>query len=764
MPKKVTAKLGIERQIKDVELDIPDNEPAPWDADDRLTVVNQPLPRVDALAKVTGRAKYTYDVKPSGLLYGKILRAPHPAAVVKRIDTSRAAAFPGVKAIHLIADPGDPVKSAIKFAGQEVVAVAAESPEVAEDAIRLIAVEYETKPFVVDTDKARQSDAPLVHAQQVQERRSEGDAPAARGARITQHGNVRTQTRETGNVEQGFAQAEVVVEATYRTQVQTHCCLETHGAVAQWDGDQLTVWTSTQGTFSVRDDLARHFNMPATKVRVITEHMGGGFGSKFGIRAFEPATAELARKAGAPVKLMLDRQEEHLATGNRPDSVQTIKLGAKRDGTLTAIHLISYGTAGIGTGAGTAGPAENIYNCPNKRFEESDVFTNAGPGAPFRAPGHPQGCFALEQTMDELAEKLGMDPIELRKKNDPSEIRQAEFKLGAEAMGWQRRNAKPGAGTGPVKRGIGVASGVWYKIYNPNTQVIVEILADGSITALNGAQDVGTGTRTIIGQVVAEELGVRLEDVTVKLGDTQWPMGPGSGGSSTAPSLMPAARVAAYAAKQKLFEAAAPLLNTQSDQLETKGRRIFVKGDPAHSASWERVVESLGGKITVQGQRSRDYNGYEDRRSHGVQFAEVEVDTETGAVRVIKVVAVHDCGLPVNRLTAESQINGGVIQGISYALHENRVIDQQKGYMVNPNFMDYKISGSLDIPEIVPIIVPVYAGFNATSTVGLGEPPTVPTAAAIANAIYNAIGVRLRALPMTPDKILAALAEKGGAA
>lgn len=366
--------------------------------------------------------------------------------------------------------------------------------------------------------------------------------------------------------------------------------------------------------------------------------------------------------------------------------------------------------------------------------------------------------------MDELAEKLGMDPIELRKKNDPSEIRHAEFKLGAEAIGWQRRNAKPGASTGPIKRGIGVASGVWYKIYNPNTQVIVEILADGSVTALNGAQDVGTGTRTIIGQVVAEELGVRLEDVTVKIGDTQWPIGPGSGGSSTAPSLMPASRLAAYAAKQKLFEAAAPMLNAQPDQLETKGRRIFVKGEAARSASWERAVESLGGKITVQGQRSRDYNGYEDRRTHGVQFAEVEVDTETGTIRVIKVVAVHDCGLPVNRLTAESQINGGVIQGISYALHENRVIDQQKGYMVNPNFMDYKISGSLDIPEIVPIIVPVYAGFNATSTVGLGEPPTIPTAAAIANAIYNAIGVRLRSLPMTPDRILAALAGKGGAA
>ncbi|MBI3950224.1 MAG: xanthine dehydrogenase family protein molybdopterin-binding subunit, partial [Acidobacteria bacterium] len=294
MPKKVTAKLGIEGKIKDIELEIPDSEPAPWDADDQLTVVNQSVARLDALAKVTGRAKYTYDVKLSGLLYGKILRSPHPAAVVKRIDASKAERLPGVKAVHIIADPGDPAKGTIKFAGQEVAAVAAESPERADDAIRLIEVEYERKPFVVDTDKARQADAPLVHAQQVQERRSEGDAPAARGVRVTQHGNARTQTRDLGKIEQGLAQADVVVEATYRTQVQTHCCLETHGVVAQWEGDQLTVWSSTQGTFSVRDDLARYFNIPATKVRVITEYMGGGFGSKFGIRAFEPAAAELA--------------------------------------------------------------------------------------------------------------------------------------------------------------------------------------------------------------------------------------------------------------------------------------------------------------------------------------------------------------------------------------------------------------------------------------------------------------------------------------
>src|SRR5262249_35506815 len=347
------------------------------------------------------------------------------------------------------------------------------------------------------------------------------------GAEVTHGGNVRTivATQPPGvDIGKALAQAEVLVEGTYRTQVQTHSALETHGTVAKWEGDHLTLWSSTQGTFATRDQIAEALHLPKDRVRVLCDFMGGGFGAKLNAGPYSVIAARLARDARAPVKLMLDRKEEHLATGNRPDSAQWLKLGAKRDGTLVGLHLKSYGTPGVGTGAGVSGPARAIYKIPALRTEESDVFTNAGEARPFRAPGHPQGCFALEQAMDELAEKLGMDPLALRKKNLKNPVQVAEVERGAALCQAWRGRGRPGAAKGVVRRGVGVACGVWYHNVNPATQVQIDIHNDGRVEVKNGAQDIGTGTRTLMAQVAAEEMGIPLDLVTVRLGDTSLPI------------------------------------------------------------------------------------------------------------------------------------------------------------------------------------------------------------------------------------------------
>lgn len=754
MTRKVTANLGLENNYKTAAIELPDSEPAPWDADFKPAVVNHRHPRLDGIAKVTGKAKYAYDVNLPGLLYGKFVRSPHPSAIVKSVDTSEAERLPGVKAVEVIENKD------IKYAGQEIAAVAATTPRIAEDAVRSIRVEYEVRPFVVDPAEARKEDAPLVYSAKVEERRSAGDAPGT-SQQVQQKGNVRGPQRfSRGDVAKGFADADVIVEQTYTTQVQTHSCLETHGVVAQWEGDSLRVWASTQGTFSVRDELAGVLGIPAANIVVTTDYMGGGFGSKFGAGIYGVTAAKLAKKAGAPVKLMLDRREEHLCVGNRPSSEQHVKIGAKRDGTLTAIEMINYGTPGIGTGAASSGPFQRIYRCPNIHTEDYDVFINAGPASAMRAPGHPQGCFALESAIDELAAKLEMDPLELRRKNDPHPVRLKEYEIGAEKVNWKARG-KAGSSAGVKKRGLGCSASLWYNTGRARGATVqIDIHHDGNVDVINGAQDIGTGTRTWMAAVAAEELGLSLRDVNVKMANTNYPVGPASGGSTTVPTLSPAVRTAAYAAKKKMFEIAAPLLGASVDELEAGSGNIFVKGSPAKSLTWRQVANKMSGdKITAIGERAANYEGFAPFIA-GAQFAEVEVDTETGQVRVLRVVAVHDCGLPLNRLTTESQITGGVIQGIGYALFENRVLDRNTGLMVNPNLDEYKIPGSHDIPVIEPILLDVANGVNNTSSTGIGEPATVPTAAAIANAIYHAIGARVRELPITPARILAALREK----
>ena len=732
MSRRVTLNLGYEGNTRDVAIEIPDDDPTPWDWNTRFTVVGQPTPRVDGSLKATGAAHYTYDIELPGMLYGAILRSSWPHARVRNIDLSAAQDLSGVRAVLALDD------REIRFAGQEVAAVAAISSDVAADAIALIKVDYETLPFVVEMDAAMEPSAPSVF----------GSAPNAGKA----------SSSSVGNVARGFEIAANTIEATYTTQVQTHVCLETHGAVASFNaaGDQLTVWCSTQGIFSVRDDLAVYFSLPPDGVRVVCEYLGGGFGSKFGATPEIMVVARLAKMTGVPVKVMLPRADEHQATGNRPNSVQKVKMGVDREGKLTAIEVASHGSGGIGGGAGSVSPFRSVYRCDNIATSEQNIYTNAGPSSAMRAPGWPQGCFALELAMDEMARKARIDRLEFRRRNSDNPVRVAEYDIGARAFGWAAKN-ETAKSNGPIKRGVGVASAAWHAtgVSGPEAQVIAH--RDGSVEVRVGTQDIGTGTRSVLAIVAAEELGLPVARVKSEIGDTRFLFSVPSGGSLSAPSNAPAVRQAGAHLKDKLFRIAAPILGAEPGDLETANETIRVRTNPSRAISFNDVCKRIpGDSISAQGERVPNYGGFRGDQA-GCQFAEVEVDTETGIIRVTHVVAVHDAGRIIDPLTARSQVNGGVLMGIGFALFEDRRMDPQLGIMVNSTMDDYKLLGSLDVPQIDVTFFPVANGITNTGVMGLGEVAHVATTGAVACAVYDAIGVPVRSLPMTPDRVLAAL-------
>lgn len=509
--------------------------------------------------------------------------------------------------------------------------------------------------------------------------------------------------------------------------------------------------------------MASIFNLPKSKVRVICEFMGGGFGAKHSAGSYGPMAANLAKKTGRPVWLMLDRQEEHLAEGNRPNSIQYLKIGAKKDGSLTAIQQRSHGTAGVGLGAGVGRIAQVLYDCPNFATEQYDVLTHAGPGAAWRAPGNVQGAFGLEQAIDELAEKLGMDPLEFRDKIDKSEVRKVERQRGAEKFDWSRRKAA-GSDPGVVKKGYGVGQSTWPRFVTLDSSVEVKIHNDGGVEIRSSVQDIGTGTKTILAQVVAEELGLAVEDIQVNIGDTFFPVGPGSGGSVVTGSITPPTRNAAFEAKKELLMMVAKKWETDSDQLILEDGHVKHKADADKKMTFKEATKLMRtSQISKVASRSDDYEGFQQPwgLAYGdlgsVQFAEVTVNTDTGFVKVDKVVAAHSCGRPLNMGQLESQINGGVIQGVSYALYENRVMDKGTGHMMNANVDQYKTPLSMEIPEIENLIIEEYSARSSTDAYGIGEPANIATAAAIANAVYNAIGVRIYEIPITPASILKAL-------
>jgi len=706
-----------------------------WPAE--RTVLGTPVKRLDGPDKVTGRARYTFDITRPGMLYGRIVRSPHPHARVVSVDLAAAQRAPGVKAALVWKDPADP-NNRVMFQGDEVAGVAADTEEHAIDAARLIAVEYEVLPHLTVVEQGLSGTAPAVFT----------------------GGNVRPgQTQETGDLAAGFQAAAHTLEETYSTHVITHACMESHGTVCEWQGDKLTVWISTQGINGARENFATALKLPSADVRVICQYMGGGFGSKaLTVGGEGLICARLAKMAGAPVKLMLDRKEEHLATGNRPSAAARIKAGVSAEGLITAFDAESWGTGGAGAPAGF--PLPYVYQIANRRRTHKDVYINTGQQRPMRAPGHPQGSFITEVMVDELADKVNMDPIEFRIKNLPPEAPNAMWRAylreGAAEFGWDKRHPTGDKSPGPIKTGMGVAVCTWGGGGRGPSQAHCEIASDGSVIMRLGSQDLGTGTRTLVAVVTAESLGIQASQVTPQIGDTLYGVSPLSGGSTTAASISPAIRVAAVKALDALKEKVAPGLGVEPAALVAAAGRIHVKDHPSKGVSWAEACKQIGPQpIAVDG----DWQpGLSSVTTSGVQFAEVSVDVETGLVKLKRILAIQDSGLVVSRLTAESQVYGGVIGSLNFAMFEDRILDRNTGQMVNPNMEWYLLAGMSDIPKIDVRL----KDQPERGVIGIGEPPTVATAAAIALAVRNAIGVTIRSLPLTPAKVLGALRENKG--
>lgn len=704
-----------------------------WPEAGKRNLIGKRISRVDGSAKVSGSAKYSSDLNRPGMLHGKILRSPYAHARIVSIDTSAAEKLPGVKAVHIIQGQG----TEIQWEGDEIVAVAAVDEPTAEDAIRKIVVKYEKLPHLVnEADLSKVGDRGKPANEQV-----------------------------SGEPDKAFQEAEITIDGFYSIPVITHCCLEPHGQVVEWEGAQnLTVYPSTQNVSGIAQQFAQPLGVPVGNVRVLMDYIGGGFGSKFAADRWGVESARLSKEAGKPVKYYLERDAELMVAGNRPSAFAKIKVAAKKDGTITGWQSESWGTGGLAGGG--MPPIPYIFNIPNQRKRHTAVSTNTGAARAWRAPNHPQACFLTMAALDDLAAKLNMDPLELFIKNieitgERSQLYHKELLKAAELIDWKKNwHARGDKSKGTVKRGLGLSMHTWAG-RGQNSQCTVTVHPDGSVETTLGSQDLGTGTRTVIGMVVAETFGLPLEAVKVNIGDNRYPPSGASGGSTTVGGVTAACRRAAQSALEQLVAKVAPDLGGQPDQVEASGGRIVAKGNSGKSLSWKQACAKLGATpITANGQNPGEGN-LNSSGVGGVQMADVSVDTETGIVKINKLVAVQDCGLIINVKTAESQVYGSLIMGVCYALFEERVMDSITGRMLNPNMEFYKLAGIGDVGDLVVHMWTNDPEQDARGVIGLGEPPVISPGAAISNAVANAIGVRVTGLPLTPDRVLAAL-EKGG--
>ena len=705
-----------------------------WPEAGQRKLIGKRFNRIDGPAKSSGQAKYSYDINRPGMLIAKIVGSAYAHAKIKSIDTSEAEKLPGVK-VHIVQGVG----TEIQWAGDEILYVAAPTEELAKDAAVRVKVEYEVLPHLVhEEDVSKIGDRGKPAAEQ-----KSGDALAAFNAPDS-----------------------VVSEGFYGVPIITHCCLEAHGQVVEWpDAQNLTVWASTQNVSGLTGGYGEAIGVPATNVQILTPYMGGGFGSKFGPDRWGTESAKFSKEAGKPIKLMLERDLELMMAGARPSHFAKIKVAAKKDGTITAWESDSWATGGPG-GKGKP-PIPYVFEIPNQISRHISVATNIGPQRAWRAPDHPQACFLTMCALDDLAAKLEMDPVEFFHKNagltgDRAESYRQELRKAAELSDWKKLWHPRGDKTaGHIKRGLGVSLHTWGG-RGHNSNCLFTIQPDGSVEVALGSQDLGTGTRTIIALTAAETLGLPIEAITVKIGDSKYPASGASGGSTTVGGVSASTRRGATDALDQLFAAVAPGLGVQPDQLEAVDGKIQAKGDSSKSLPWKQACAKLGVKaIQVTGKNPGPCT-LGSSGVGGVQIADVSVDIETGIVKINKFVAAQDCGLILDLKTAESQCYGAMIMGVTYALFEEKIMDATTGKMVNPNMEFYKLAGIGDIGELV-VHMMTGPGYDERGVIGLGEPPVISPGAAISNAVANAIGVRVPTIPITPDKVLAALA-KGGVA
>ena len=758
-----------------------------------LQVVNASLPKVDGVSLVTGSARYVDDFTMPGMLYAKILTSPHPHARIASINTERAKALPGVRAVLTYKDlkpirhtkagqsypepsPYDRVilDNKLRFIGDRVAVVAAETLRIAEGALQLIEVEYEVLPAVLDLEEAMKPGAPIIH-----------DEKDASGIYDASRNLAACKAVGYGDVEQGFREADLIVENTYRTQRQKHCALETHGSVAYLDEQgRLVVITSTQVPFHTRRQLAYMLEMPMSQIRVIKPRIGGGFGNKQGT-FMEDLVSVLALRTRRPVKLIFDRAEEFHQGYMRHPAIVRLKTGVKKDGAIVAQKMDvladtgAYGDHALSLPTSAGRKILPIYPAAHVQFECHTVYTNLPVCGAFRGYGATKGTFAVESQMDEIARALNIDPLELRLKNC---IKQGDVdrlaaafgekiprvmhtcgltecvQRGAEAIGWREKHGKPGGGV--VKRGVGMAcsmqgSGIAGVDWGGAT---LKLNDDGTFALFVGATDLGTGSDTVLVQIAAEALGVPPEDISILSSDTDLtPFDVGAYASSTTYVSGGAVKKAADQMVTALLDLAAGMLGEKPETLTCCNRQITAQN--GKSASLREVALCAVYEVKEQLTITASNTSHISPPPFAASFAEVEVDTETGQVQVVKLITAVDCGVAINPQLAEGQVEGAVTQGMGYALFEEMVFDDQ-GRLLNPNFADYKLFNAFDMPQLETILVETYEESGPYGAKSIGEVPINCPAPAIANAIYDAVGIRLCDLPLTAEKVLAALKKR----
>jgi CO/xanthine dehydrogenase Mo-binding subunit len=738
------------------------------------TVIGTRPIRHDGVDKVTGRAVYGADVQMAGLLHGRVLRSPVPHGRIKRIDASKALAVPGVEAVVTSADfphPGDKIaelgegavnlrdlssnclaRGKVVYKGQAVAAVAAVSPHVAEEALKLIAVDYEPLPHVTDVVEAMRDGAPLLHEHLVTESLGK---PTGKHSNVAKHFQF-----QIGNIEIGFAQAAVVVEREFRTSTVHQGYIEPHNATAQWSADgSVTIWCSTQGAFTVRAQVAEILGLPVSRVRVVPTEIGGGFGGK--IRVYlEPVAAILSKKTGRPVKMTMNRAEVFEGTGPTPGSYVKVKMGADSSGRITAAQAYLAYEAGAFPGSPVGPGAMCIFACydiPNVHIDGYDVVVNKPATSAYRAPGATNAAFAAETVVDEICERLKIDPLDFRIKNGAKEgTRRADGpvypRIGmVETVEAAKKHPHYTAPLGGPNRGRGVASGFWFNI-GLKSSCHASVNADGTVSLVEGSTDIG-GTRTSVAMQLAEALGIGADDVRPTVGDTD-SVGytDVTGGSRVTYATGLASYEAAQDIKRQMIARAATIWQMPVEDVSYDAGVLRCQSDPAKSLTFRQLAEKLhatGG--TIVGRASVDGGGFTN--GFAAHIVDVEVDPETGKVTILRYTAVQDVGRAIHPSYVEGQMQGGAVQGIGWALNEEYAYNA-KGEMTNASYLDYRMPTSLDLPMIDTVIIEVPNPSHPFGVRGVGEVPIVPPPAALANAIYRAVDVRLRELPMSPGRVV----------